>query len=593
MTTRLPTGWQLVAIRRLTLEIERGNPATLFKSTFNYIDISSVNNEAKTISTEIGRDSQDAPSRARQLVQGGDVVVSTVRPRLNTVALVPNDLESVVASTGFCVLRANQKIILSEYLFLFCTSTTFVSQLVARERGASYPAVTDEDVLETQIPVPPLSEQRRIVGILNEARDIRRLRNQADDLTTQLIPAIFDEMFGELVQDTERTTLGEISAEVKYGTSKASSDSGFVTLRIPNVIGDSISYEDLVSVPLETDEAARYTLQDGDLLFVRTNGNPEYIGRSGVFDSSLARRNRLEANNIIFASYLIRVRLKPGTLNPYYVAAYLRTPHGRADVMRQAKTSAGQFNINTQGLKSLSIPMFSDKLQSEFLNHVMEVEELKRSKYAESDKILKQLDASLLAYAFSGELTADWRKANREVLARESEDRDLWLRKNGIKLTIPDDRARDSLKITDERLAELAREQRILFEQIQNLDQNESGGTFTLSSLVKKLEEPLDSLSVDAVRRHLDVLASLGLIKAISQRAGGGGSVGLAFGNAYRLPRTAKVAMADSLEPDLVKPTEQERLTRIGKKTLRNREAFEFARAVFDENDSTNPSEGD
>jgi DNA-binding transcriptional ArsR family regulator len=114
-----------------------------------------------------------------------------------------------------------------------------------------------------------------------------------------------------------------------------------------------------------------------------------------------------------------------------------------------------------------------------------------------------------------------------------------------------------------------------------------------LSSLVKKLEEPLDTLPVDAVRRHLDVLVSLGLIKAISQRAGGGGSVGLAFGNAYRLPRTNKAGMANSLEPDLVKSTERERLMRIGKKTLRNRDASELARALIDEQELTNTGGGD
>lgn len=261
--------------------------------------------------------------------------------------------------------------------------------------------------------------------------------------------------------------------------------------------------------------------------------------------------------------------------------------------MRQAKTSAGQFNINTEGLKSLAIPVFSYEMQSKFLEHVMQIEELKRSQYAESDSLLKQVHASLLAYAFSGELTAEWRKGNRELLAKQSEDRDLWLLNNGIKLTIVDEGTRDSRKKSDARLVELNREQRRLFEQIQNLDQNENGGTFTLTSLVKKLEEPLDSLSVDAVRRHLVVLASLGLIKAISQRAGGGGSVGLAFGNVYRLPRTAKSAVADGIEPDLIKLTEQERLTQIGKRTLRNREVFELARAMFDDSESTNKGEGD
>ena len=137
---------------------------------------------------------------------------------------------------------------------------------------------------------------------------------------------------------------------------------------------------------------------------------------------------------------------------------------------------------------------------------------------------------SLLAYAFSGELTADWREANQEQLKQEAEDRDQWLHENGVKLTIPDARIRDSLKKTDGRHEELNREQRKLLEQIQNLDPNENGGTFTLSSLLP-LDEPLDKLTAESARRHLDVLAARGLVKVISRRAGAGGSVNVAFGN--------------------------------------------------------------
>ena len=144
------------------------------------------------------------------------------------------------------------------------------------------------------------------------------------------------------------------------------------------------------------------------------------------------------------------------------------------------------------------------------------------------------LHSSLLAYAFSGELTADWRSQNLELLAREASDRDRWFRENGVKILIADNRIHDRLDDSDGRIAALNREQRKLLEQIQNLDPEENGGTFTLSSVSKTLKEPLDTLSIDSVRRHLDVLVSLGLIKAVIQRAGSGGSVGLAFGNAYR-----------------------------------------------------------
>jgi type I restriction enzyme S subunit len=526
----------------------------------------------------------------------GDILMSTA----NSNTLVGKccliraiDQESIFG--GFISrIRVESDLLDPEYAYLWLSSGAVQSHLRQRARQTTNIAnLPPGDVLSTLIVIPPLSEQRRIVEILNEARDIRRLRQQADDLTTQIIPAIFNEMFGDLLQGALRTTLGEISSEVRYGTSSASADSGFATLRIPNVVGDTISYNDLVTVPLEPQEAARYALQEGDLLFVRTNGNPDYIGRCGVFDPSIAQNANLNPSDVIFASYLIRVRLKVGTLNPYFVAAYLRTPHGRADILRQAKTSAGQFNINTQGLKGLSIPIFSADAQAEFLKIVFQVDALKRSLYSKSDIILNQVTSSLLAHAFSGELTADWRTQNREQLAQEAAERDQWLRDNGVKLSISDQRIHDRLDQDDLRLAELNREQRKLLEEIQNLDPNENGGTFTLSSLVSKLGEPLDCLPVDAVRRHLDVLAARGLIKAISRRAGAGGSVNVAFGNLYRQPLKDDQIVGTADEPDFQKMSELDRLSRQRQPTFTGSGSITLPGVQMKASGTVNNSEGD
>jgi hypothetical protein len=83
----------------------------------NYIDLSSIDNETKIISAHQRVLADDAPSRARQLVQTGDILVSTVRPYLNGVARVPQRLVGATASTGFCVLRPNTKKVSPEYLF--------------------------------------------------------------------------------------------------------------------------------------------------------------------------------------------------------------------------------------------------------------------------------------------------------------------------------------------------------------------------------------------------------------------------------------------------------------------------------------------
>ena len=86
---------------------------------FFYIDLSAVDKEEKHVIREAAKwlTWAEAPSRARQIVQANDILVSTVRPNLNGVAQLGVDHDGAIASTGFCVLRANPDVLDSRYLF--------------------------------------------------------------------------------------------------------------------------------------------------------------------------------------------------------------------------------------------------------------------------------------------------------------------------------------------------------------------------------------------------------------------------------------------------------------------------------------------
>ena len=152
--------------------IDQGLPESARE--FTYIDISAVDNSLKEIVGPRTIASADAPSRARQLVKGGDVLVSMTRPNLNAVALVPQQLEGAIASTGFAVLRA----ILLEpsWLYAVVQSEDFVAEMSASVKGALYPAIRSAHVHDYVMPVPPLAEQKRITGrltkLLNRARKL-------------------------------------------------------------------------------------------------------------------------------------------------------------------------------------------------------------------------------------------------------------------------------------------------------------------------------------------------------------------------------------------------------------------------------------
>src|SRR2546426_10349688 len=130
-------------IGNLVNRVKQCDPVKLGRDWISYLDIAAVDNDAKRVVVPQRIRAKEAPSRARQIVRGEDIILSTVRPNLNTVAVVPKQLDGEVASTGFCVLRTDPVRLDARYLFYFLQTPGFVSRLTQVASAASYPAVTD------------------------------------------------------------------------------------------------------------------------------------------------------------------------------------------------------------------------------------------------------------------------------------------------------------------------------------------------------------------------------------------------------------------------------------------------------------------
>ncbi|MGH2396124.1 MAG: restriction endonuclease subunit S [bacterium] len=144
-------------------KIDQGGPPE--GDEFVYVDISSVDNKLKRIIEPKMLRVDKAPSRARQRLRVGDVLVSMTRPNLNAVAFVPASLDHSVGSTGFHVLRAREGTE-SKWLFHAVQSPDFVTTMSALVQGALYPAVRPKEIRAFELEVPPIDEQRRIVAEL-------------------------------------------------------------------------------------------------------------------------------------------------------------------------------------------------------------------------------------------------------------------------------------------------------------------------------------------------------------------------------------------------------------------------------------------
>ena len=267
------------------------------------------------------------------------------------------------------------------------------------------------------ISLPPISEQRRIVEILDQADALRKMRAEADAKAERILPALFIKMFGDPATNSmgwEEKKLSDLNIDFRYGTSVKCDYriKGLPVLRIPNILGGEINLDALKYGELSSEETNRLLLQQGDLLFVRTNGNPDYVGRCAVFDLD---------EPYLFASYLIRARFPRDTVESRFIAAYLQTPSGRQGMLPFIRTTAGQSNISVEGLKNIPIFLPDIELQRNFVNQLDNLYKLRRQR-EQSKSLLESIFQSLLSRAFSGELTAKWREAHMKELLAEMEE---------------------------------------------------------------------------------------------------------------------------------------------------------------------------
>lgn len=188
--------------KRLPIDTFCEKKISTLQKTYNglidYVDISSVDNAEKRIVSFQTIEAQNAPSRAKQLLNNGDIIVSTVRPNLNAVAIVEEETDNLmVGSTGYCVLRCKDTMD-ARYLFNFCQSQYFIDDMTSQATGASYPAVSSSIVKNSLIPVCSLEEQRKIAKRIDTVSELIDLRQQQLKQLDELVKSRFIELFGEV-----------------------------------------------------------------------------------------------------------------------------------------------------------------------------------------------------------------------------------------------------------------------------------------------------------------------------------------------------------------------------------------------------------
>ncbi|BDS13112.1 restriction endonuclease subunit S [Aureispira anguillae] len=385
-------------------KIQTWNPKKdLSTNEFDYIDLSSVDKNTKEINDSLVCRllGIEAPSRARQLIHVNDVLVSTVRPNLNGVALVSKQYKFATASTGYCVLRPKENLN-SKYLFYWVQSPFFIKDMTNKASGASYPAVSDRIIKESKIPLPPLAEQKRIANILDQADQLRQLNQQILAEYDALTKSLFLDMFGDPVVNPmgwDMVKLKNCNSKIGSGaTPKGGKESykknGISLIRSMNVYDNYFQYKDLAFIDdSQANKLKNVIVQEQDVLFNITGAS---VCRCTIVPNEIlpARVNQ----------HVAILRPVEGQLNSIFLSHLLISTNCKSKLLGiSLKGGATREAITKESLQEFEIILPPITLQNQFAEKIKNIEAQKaqaQAALAESENLFN----CLLQKAFKGDL---------------------------------------------------------------------------------------------------------------------------------------------------------------------------------------------
>ena len=309
----------------------------------------------------------------------GDILVSSANSwnLVGKGCWVP-ELNYPASAGGFIsILRGDSDAVDLRYLYHWFVSPQTQSKLRSYSNKTTNISNLDHGrTLATEIPLPPLEEQRRIAAILDKASAIRSNSERAVKNAADIKASLFDEAF--ITHDRhghwEQLALGEL-CDVQGGLQVTSARSSMPIrvpyLRVANVLRGKLDLAEIKEINCSQPELDRTRLQSKDLLVVEGHGNPNEIGRVAMWIE--------QPGEMVHQNHLIRVRSKSSSLDPEFLCFYLNSTMGRRHLLQRANTTSGLNTISTSAVRSapIIVPPIDD--QRSFCEKIKAIAQLETS----------------------------------------------------------------------------------------------------------------------------------------------------------------------------------------------------------------------
>lgn len=303
-----------------------------------------------------------------------------------------------------------------KYLYYYLLHV--VDQLYAKTHGSGMVHITIKPFKATEIPIPSLAKQQRIVdrieslfARLDEAK--QKAQDALDSFETRKAAILHKAFTGELTaqwrkehgvgmeswETHELVECFEIVSGIQKTPARSPKDNPIPYLAVANVYRDKIDLSDIRYFEVTPEEIEKLKLQDKDILIVEGNGSGNEIGRCAMWHNELPL--------CIHQNHIIRMRNKTADVLPEYVLYYLNSQVGRSVMQERAKTTAGLYNLSAGKVKTIPLAFASLDEQIEIVRILDDLLVKEQQAKEAAERVLEQIELikkAILARAFRGEL---------------------------------------------------------------------------------------------------------------------------------------------------------------------------------------------
>lgn len=354
-------------------------------------------------------------SKPKKIAEKNDILIS-VRAPVGTTNIAD---QKCCIGRGLAAVRYPD---CPKYLFYFFRSIE--KELDSLGTGTTFKAISASTLKNLEVTLPPLPEQHQIVEKIEELfseldngiDNLKKAKAQIKTYRQAVLKFAFEGKLtaedisetanvkrekGELPEGWEWEKLGEVLDDIRYGTSKKCfyTPQDIPVLRIPNVINGSINKTDLKYSKFSRKEISDLSIKSGDILVIRSNGSLSIVGKSALVSK--------EDEGLLYAGYLIRLRLKSSIIDSSYLNYCFDSRILRNQIESKAKSTSGVNNINSKELQDLAIPLTDLRTQTQIVEEIekrFSVADKMEAAIDESLKKSESLRQSILKQAFEGKL---------------------------------------------------------------------------------------------------------------------------------------------------------------------------------------------